>query len=89
LPKTLKTVISIAKSKKLVRQVTKPMHIRSTLHYKTHELEKDGLFCELIFGPIKSGLCTCGKYQAIEKYTWFKRLEFGPSCESAIGTFSI
>nr|YP_010587349.1 RNA polymerase beta' subunit [Anomodon rugelii]WAB45867.1 RNA polymerase beta' subunit [Anomodon rugelii] len=51
----------------LVGQVTKPY----TLHYKTHKPEKDGLFCERIFGPIKSGLCACGKYQTIEKYTKF------------------
>jgi DNA-directed RNA polymerase beta' subunit len=37
-----------------------------TLHYKTHKPEKDGLFCERIFGPIKSGVCICGKYQGIE-----------------------
>nr|UGN11263.1 RNA polymerase beta' subunit [Pterobryopsis orientalis] len=51
----------------LVGQVTKPY----TLHYKTHKPEKDGLFCERIFGPIKSGLCACGKYQTIEKYAKF------------------
>nr|YP_010380185.1 RNA polymerase beta' subunit [Vesicularia montagnei]UDH58430.1 RNA polymerase beta' subunit [Vesicularia montagnei] len=51
----------------LVGQVTKPY----TLHYKTHKPEKDGLFCERIFGPIKSGLCACGKYQTIEKYPKF------------------
>jgi DNA-directed RNA polymerase beta' subunit len=46
----------------IVRQVTKPY----TLHYKTRKPEKDGLFCERIFGPIKSGICACGKYQGIE-----------------------
>nr|QWW92174.1 RNA polymerase beta' subunit [Acrolejeunea sandvicensis] len=45
----------------IVGQVTKPY----TLHYKTHKPEKDGLFCERIFGPIKSGVCSCGKYQGI------------------------
>ncbi|KAG6540783.1 hypothetical protein Mapa_017922 [Marchantia paleacea] len=47
----------------IVGQVRKPY----TLHYKTHKPEKDGLFCEKIFGPIKSGVCACGKYQGIEK----------------------
>nr|YP_009732843.1 RNA polymerase beta' subunit [Diphyscium foliosum]QHU77188.1 RNA polymerase beta' subunit [Diphyscium foliosum] len=51
----------------IVGQVTKPY----TLHYKTHKPEKDGLFCERISGPIKSGVCACGKYQTIEKYSKF------------------
>nr|ASA36220.1 RNA polymerase beta' subunit [Lobelia deckenii subsp. deckenii]ASA36310.1 RNA polymerase beta' subunit [Lobelia deckenii subsp. incipiens] len=45
----------------LVGEVTKP----STFHYKTNKPEKDGLFCERIFGPIKSGICACGNYQVI------------------------
>jgi DNA-directed RNA polymerase beta' subunit len=32
----------------------------STFHYKTNKPEKDGLFCERIFGPIKNGICACG-----------------------------
>nr|YP_009138684.1 RNA polymerase beta [Lathyrus ochroleucus]AIK20978.1 RNA polymerase beta [Lathyrus ochroleucus]AIK21053.1 RNA polymerase beta [Lathyrus ochroleucus] len=36
-----------------------------TLHYKTNKPEKDGLFCERIFGPIKSGICACGNYRVI------------------------
>lgn len=43
--------------------VTKPY----TLHYQTHKPEKDGLFCERIFGPIKDGTCFCGKYQSVTK----------------------
>nr|QAX91700.1 DNA-directed RNA polymerase beta' subunit [Diapensia purpurea] len=35
----------------------------STFHYKTTQPEKDGLFCERIFGPIKSGICACGNYR--------------------------
>nr|YP_009441071.1 RNA polymerase beta' subunit [Adenophora divaricata]ARO35048.1 RNA polymerase beta' subunit [Adenophora divaricata] len=45
----------------LVGEVTKS----STFHYKTKKAEKDGLFCERIFGPIKSGLCACGNYREI------------------------
>nr|YP_009338075.1 RpoC1 [Campanula punctata]AMR74033.1 RpoC1 [Campanula punctata]QOL12344.1 RNA polymerase beta' subunit [Campanula takesimana] len=45
----------------LVGEVTKA----STFHYKTKKAEKDGLFCERIFGPIKSGLCACGNYREI------------------------
>nr|YP_010006838.1 RNA polymerase beta' subunit [Passiflora deidamioides]QNR05605.1 RNA polymerase beta' subunit [Passiflora deidamioides] len=36
-----------------------------TLHYKTNKPEKGGLFCERIFGPIKSGICACGNYRVI------------------------
>ncbi|MFS7891607.1 DNA-directed RNA polymerase subunit beta' [Helianthus anomalus] len=36
----------------IVGEVTKPY----TFHYKTNKPEKDGLFCERIFGPIKSGI---------------------------------
>nr|UPO65552.1 RNA polymerase beta' subunit [Staurodesmus triangularis] len=43
----------------VVGRVIKP----HTIHYQTHKPEKDGLFCERIFGPIKSGFCSCGKYK--------------------------
>nr|BDY07922.1 RNA polymerase subunit beta' [Lysimachia heterogenea] len=46
----------------IVGEVTKPY----TFHYKTNKPEKDGLFCERIFGPIKSGICACGNYRVIE-----------------------
>lgn len=46
---------------RIVGQVTKPY----TLHYKTNEPEKDGSFCERIFGPIKSGVCACGNSRVI------------------------
>nr|QXM16212.1 RNA polymerase beta' subunit [Hedysarum polybotrys] len=45
----------------IVGEVTKPY----TLHYVTQKPEKDGLFCERIFGPIKSRICACGKYGVI------------------------
>nr|YP_009169871.1 RNA polymerase beta' subunit [Viscum album]ALD84682.1 RNA polymerase beta' subunit [Viscum album] len=45
----------------IVGEVTKPY----TYHYKTNKPEKDGLFCERIFGPIKSGICYCGNYGKI------------------------
>ena len=45
----------------VVGRVTKP----HTIHYQTHKPERDGLFCERIFGPIKSGFCSCGKYKGI------------------------
>nr|QGX04387.1 RNA polymerase beta subunit [Colquhounia coccinea var. mollis]QJQ73627.1 RNA polymerase beta' subunit [Colquhounia coccinea] len=45
----------------IVGEVTKPY----TFHYKTNKPEKGGLFCERIFGPIKSGICACGNYRVI------------------------
>ena len=44
-----------------VGEVTKPY----TVHYKTNKPQKDGLFCERIFGPIKTGTCACGNYRVI------------------------
>nr|YP_009861195.1 RNA polymerase beta' subunit [Orontium aquaticum]QIU82885.1 RNA polymerase beta' subunit [Orontium aquaticum] len=45
----------------VVGEVTKPY----TFHYKTNKPEKDGLFCERISGPIKSGICACGNSRVI------------------------
>jgi DNA-directed RNA polymerase beta' subunit len=45
----------------VVGRVTNP----DTIDYKTHKPQRDGLFCERIFGPTKSGVCACGKYQSI------------------------
>nr|QVD44692.1 RNA polymerase beta' subunit [Primula sinolisteri var. aspera] len=51
----------ILPNEEIVGEVTKPY----TFHYKTNKPEKDGLFCERIFGPIKSGICACGNYRVI------------------------
>jgi len=40
-------------------EVKKP----ETINYRTLKPEKDGLFCERIFGPMKDGECHCGKYK--------------------------
>ena len=42
-------------------EVTKP----ETINYRTQKPEKDGLFCERIFGPEKDWECYCGKYRRI------------------------
>ncbi len=42
-------------------EVTKP----ETINYRTQRAEKDGLFCEKIFGPEKDWECYCGKYKRI------------------------
>ena len=45
----------------VVREVTKP----ETINYRTLKPEKDGLFCEKIFGPTKDFECYCGKYKRV------------------------
>ena len=42
-------------------EVTKP----ETINYRTLKAEKDGLFCERIFGPTKDWECLCGKYKRV------------------------
>ena len=42
-------------------EVTKP----ETINYRTLKPEKDGLFCERIFGPTKDWECHCGKYKRV------------------------
>jgi len=37
-----------------------------TLNYRTLKPEKDGLFCERIFGPVKDWECNCGKFKGIK-----------------------
>ena len=37
-----------------------------TINYRTFKPEKDGLFCERIFGPTKDWECSCGKYKRIK-----------------------
>src|SRR5699024_9337626 len=42
-------------------EVLKP----ETINYRTHKTERDGIFCERIFGPVKDYECACGKYKRI------------------------
>ena len=42
-------------------EVTKP----ETINYRTLRPERDGLFCEKIFGPTKDWECACGKYKRV------------------------
>jgi DNA-directed RNA polymerase subunit beta' len=57
--------ISLASSKKIrgwsSGEVVKP----ETINYRTLKPEKDGLFCERIFGPTKDWECYCGKYKRV------------------------
>ncbi|MDO5415439.1 MAG: DNA-directed RNA polymerase subunit beta' [Bacillota bacterium] len=57
--------IGLASTEKILTwshgEVTKP----ETINYRTLKPEKDGLFCEKIFGPTKDWECHCGKYKRI------------------------
>jgi len=60
-----KIVISLGSPEKILDdswgEVIKP----ETINYRTHKPERDGLFCERIFGPVKDFECHCGKYKRI------------------------
>ena len=60
-----KITISLASPDYILEQsrgeVTKP----ETINYRTFKPERDGLFCERIFGPVKDWQCACGKYKGI------------------------
>ncbi|MCA8980819.1 MAG: hypothetical protein KDC14_12395, partial [Planctomycetes bacterium] len=43
-------------------EVKKP----ETINYRTYRPERDGLFCERIFGPERDWECACGKYKGIK-----------------------
>jgi len=55
--------IGLASPEKIISwshgEVKKP----ETFNYRTYKPEKDGLFCERIFGPVKDYECACGKYK--------------------------
>ena len=57
--------ISIASPERVLKwsygEVTKP----ETINYRTLKPERDGLFCERIFGPTKDWECYCGKYKRV------------------------
>ena len=57
--------IKLASTEKMLEwshgEVTKP----ETINYRTLKPERDGLFCEKIFGPTKDWTCSCGKYNKI------------------------
>ena len=49
-------------NKSLLYEVKKP----ETVNYRTLKPERDGLFCERIFGPTKDYECNCGKYKRMK-----------------------
>ncbi len=63
-------------SPEMIREWAKPANPRSfntgevkkpeTINYRTFKPERDGLFCEAIFGPVKDWECYCGKYKRVK-----------------------
>jgi len=64
-PAFSKITISLASPDSILErsfgEVLKP----ETINYRTYKPERDGLFCERIFGPVKDYECACGKYKRI------------------------
>ncbi|MEI7998685.1 MAG: DNA-directed RNA polymerase subunit beta' [Candidatus Omnitrophota bacterium] len=58
--------IRIASPEVISSWSTGPVKKAETLNYRTLKPEKDGLFCEKIFGPIRDWECNCGKYKGIK-----------------------
>ena len=59
--------ISIASPEQIVNWSSGEVQKGETINYRTQRPEKDGLFCEKIFGPTKDWECQCGKYKR-QKY---------------------
>ena len=74
-------MIDVSKFKGIKISIASPEKIRSwsygevkkpeTINYRTLKPERDGLFCEKIFGPTKDFECSCGKYKRLRyKYVF-------------------
>ncbi len=59
-------VISLASSEDIRRRSYGEVRKPETINYRTYRAEKDGLFCERIFGPERNWECFCGKYKGIK-----------------------
>ncbi|MFM6997801.1 MAG: DNA-directed RNA polymerase subunit beta', partial [Bacteroidota bacterium] len=57
--------ISLASPEFLLEKSSGEILKPETINYRTHKPERDGLFCERIFGPVKDFECACGKYKRI------------------------
>src|SRR5690554_5178662 len=60
-----KITISLASPEQILEQSSGEVLKPETINYRTYKPEKDGLFCERIFGPVKDWECHCGKYKRI------------------------
>jgi DNA-directed RNA polymerase subunit beta' len=60
-----KIIISLASPEDILDRSSGEVLRPETINYRTYKPERDGLFCERIFGPVKDWQCACGKYKGI------------------------
>jgi DNA-directed RNA polymerase subunit beta' len=60
-----KVVISLSSPEEILERSSGEVLKPETINYRTYKPERDGLFCERIFGPVKDYECHCGKYKRI------------------------
>jgi DNA-directed RNA polymerase subunit beta' len=60
-----KITISLASPEEIIERSSGEVLKPETINYRTYKPERDGLFCEKIFGPVKDYECHCGKYKRI------------------------
>ncbi len=60
-----KMTISLASPEAILEKSSGEVLKPETINYRTYKPERDGLFCERIFGPVKDWECHCGKYKRI------------------------
>jgi len=60
-----KIAIGLASPDEILSQSSGEVLKPETINYRTYKPERDGLFCERIFGPVKDYECHCGKYKRI------------------------
>jgi DNA-directed RNA polymerase subunit beta' len=60
-----KITISLASPESILERSNGEVLKPETINYRTYKPERDGLFCERIFGPVKDYECHCGKYKRI------------------------
>ncbi len=58
-------IISLASPEQILSKSNGEVLKPETINYRTYKPERDGLFCERIFGPVKDYECHCGKYKRI------------------------
>src|SRR6056297_930904 len=60
-----KVAVGLASPEEILEQSHGEVLKPETINYRTYKPERDGLFCERIFGPVKDYECHCGKYKRI------------------------
>jgi len=60
-----KVAIALASPEEILENSSGEVLKPETINYRTYKPERDGLFCERIFGPVKDYECHCGKYKRI------------------------